>query len=81
MTNKEAHVLTFWHQKLWDCNQAEARYVSAGEVARHVGQSTETAKKYLRRLVKEGGAVTAKRQHPNKLKYDVYHVKLEEQLS
>ena len=73
MTNKEFHVLHFWHAKLDELNHKEARYVSVGELARYVGQSTETARKYLKALKKEKLVSVAKRQHPNKIKYDVYH--------
>ena len=54
MTTKDKHVLTFWYNAASACIGAMGRHVSAGEVARHVGQTTPTAKKYLNRLVGEG---------------------------
>lgn len=54
VTNKEVHVLHFWLSKASDCIAETHREVTVGEVARFVGQSRATAKKYLERLVKEG---------------------------
>lgn len=54
VTTKDRHVLEFWYSHLSACIGATGRTVSAGEVARHVGQSIGTAKKYLNRLVGEG---------------------------
>jgi len=48
------HVLKFWHMQCADVLIKLNRQVTAGEVARHCGQSVATAKKYLNRLVKEG---------------------------
>lgn len=57
MTEKDKHVLLFWLQKLNAVFAEKGRRVSAGEVARYVGQSTPTAKRYLRKLVAERGAL------------------------
>jgi DNA-binding MarR family transcriptional regulator len=52
MSTKDFHVLNFWRAALIACYK-EHGAVSAGQVARHVGQARSTAKKYLDRLVSE----------------------------
>lgn len=56
VSTKERHILQFWYTKLseLECDQGGA--VSSGELARYVGQSIGTAKRYLNRLVGEGAA-------------------------
>src|SRR3972149_5115476 len=56
MSNKDRHVLDFWWRKLCDLNNEKGAGVTAGELARSVGQSRNTAEKYLKRLKKENGA-------------------------
>lgn len=74
MTTKEYHLLHFWFAKLSELNCQTGGYVSIGELAKYVGQSRGTAKKYLKALAKSGEAVTEKRKHQNKITYQVYHV-------
>ena len=51
MTTKDKHVYTFWYDKTVDCIAETHREVTVGEVARFVGQSRATSKKYLSILV------------------------------
>lgn len=75
MTTKDQHILTFWWAKLHECEIAAEKPVSAGEVARYVGQSIGTAKRYLKRLVGEGGATANSVTFPNKVEGVVYATK------
>lgn len=50
MSTKEAHVLAFWRAKLRELERERGRPVTAGELARHVGQARSTAARYLKRL-------------------------------
>jgi response regulator of citrate/malate metabolism len=54
MTNKDKHVLTFWYVKLTEMLHLNPRGVTAGAVGRYVGQSRNTAKRYIDKLVSEG---------------------------
>lgn len=50
MSTKQHHLLKFWHKALIAvCKQKGS--ATAGEVAKYVGQSRNTAKKYLDLLV------------------------------
>jgi len=72
MTNKDKHVLGFWYGKLIELVTIEQEPVSSGQLARHVGQSRSTAKKYLLRLVGEGHVERFQTRYPNGLLGDVY---------
>jgi len=50
MSTKELFVLKFWHKALIEIYKKEG-VVTAGRLARYVGQSRGTAKKYLDQLV------------------------------
>ena len=65
MSRKDANILKFWYEKLDECCRIYGVGMSAGSVANHVGQSRNTAKKYLKRLVEEGGAVAVEAVHVN----------------
>jgi response regulator of citrate/malate metabolism len=58
VSNKDKHVLTFWFEHASVCIGSLGREVTAGEVGRHVGQTTVTARKYLNRLVSEGALIS-----------------------
>lgn len=51
MTTKDKHVMGFWKDKLIELNKEKGGYVSAGEIARYVGQSRNTAKRYMQKLM------------------------------
>jgi len=72
VTTKERHVLTFWFDAVSTCINVLNREVSAGEVARHVGQTTPTAKRYLKRLVGEGAITSSKVMFKNGTEGMVY---------
>jgi predicted ArsR family transcriptional regulator len=73
VTTKDVHVLSFWHEKMSACTLHYCRSVSAGEVARYVGQSTATAKRYLNRLVGEGAIASEDVIFKNGVKGTVYN--------
>jgi len=74
MTTKEVHVLNFWYAKLSELNCDKGRYVSAGELARYVGQSTTTAKRYIKALLANKVIVWTKQRFPNGVYGKVYHI-------
>lgn len=74
MTTKEFHLLHFWYAKLSELNHQTGQYASVGELAKYVGQSRGTARKYLEALKKSGEVVTEKRKHQNKITYQVYRI-------
>lgn len=76
MSTKDMHVLNFWHAKLSECECAVNRHVSAGEVARYVGQNIGTAKRYLKRLEGEGVVVSNNIRFPNGVFGNVYGVRV-----
>lgn len=57
MSTKEFHALSFWRKLLIECCKDQGS-VTAGQVAKAAGQSRNTAKKYLNRLVAEKCAAT-----------------------
>jgi len=74
MTVKEQHVLNYWWNSLERCARQMGRPVTAGELATNTGQSRNTAKKHLERMVKEKGAIREKVPHWNGTKKAVYRV-------
>lgn len=60
VSTKERHVLGLWFNAASDCIAVLNREITCGDVARHMGQSRNTAKKYLNRLVGEGALVSKK---------------------
>jgi len=72
MTIKDKHVLTFWYSKLEHLTVNKGEPVSSGELARYVGQSRSTAKKYLQRLMGEGVVTSFQVRYPNGLLGQVY---------
>jgi len=72
MTIKDKHVLTFWFSKLEHLVASKGEPVSSGELARYVGQSRSTAKKYLTRLAGEGYVDVFTARYPNGLIGQVY---------
>ncbi len=75
MSTKDMHVLNFWHAKLSEIQCEVGRPVSAGEVARYVGQNIGTAKRYLKRLVGEGVVIENDVLYPNKIEGKNYQVR------
>ena len=75
MTKKDKHILTFWYNQLFDLQTEEGRPVTAGELGRSVGQSRNTAARYLNRLSGENVVERVERQFPNKSVGCVYFVK------
>lgn len=53
MSTKKLHILKFWRKALIAITK-DTPTASAGEVGKSVGQSRNTAKKYLTMLVQEG---------------------------
>lgn len=75
MTEKKAqHVLHFWHAKFSELECSVNREVTVGEVARYVGQSRGTAKKYIDMLVKGKHVNKAKKRFPNGTTGYVYSI-------
>lgn len=74
MTTKDRHVLTFWYQAFMRELSEHNKALSAGHMARAQGQATNTAKRYLKRLVGEGALVELDRQFPNGVWGKVYDV-------
>jgi len=72
MTIKDKHVLTFWFSKLEHLTASKGEPVSSGELARYVGQSRSTAKKYILRLMGEGAVVSFQVRYPNGLLGQIY---------
>ena len=56
MTQKDRHALEIYWHALHDCNRIHGRYVTAGELARHLEISRNTAAKYLKKMVAYDGA-------------------------
>jgi len=72
VTIKDRHVLTFWFSKLEHLTADRGQPVSSGELARYVGQSRSTAKKYLLRLMGEGVVTSFQVRYPNGLLGQIY---------
>lgn len=66
MTTKEAHVLAFWRAKLKELEREKGRAITAGELAKHVGQARSTASKYLTHLFVEGRIERNETVFPNR---------------
>lgn len=60
MSTKETRITWLWLKALEACIPSYGGGVSAGTVAREMGQSRNTAKKYLDMLVADGQVVTAR---------------------
>lgn len=60
MSTKETRIAWLWLQALVACIPRSGGGVSAGCVAREMGQSRNTAKKYLDMLVADGQVVSAR---------------------
>lgn len=54
MSTKEQALLDFWFRALWSACQRRNDYVSAGAVGASVGQTRNTAKKYLEKMHEVG---------------------------
>lgn len=74
MTLKEKSTLEVWWYWLRSCNNETGRWVTAGELARSVGKSRNTAEKYLKKLIKAKAAESAKKIHFNKNRMTVYRI-------
>lgn len=75
MSTKDRHILNFWYAKLSEVQLEQGRAVSAGELARYVGQNTGTAKRYLMRLTEEGVVTVRTDEFPNGVMGKMYKVK------
>lgn len=71
MSTKQHHLLKFWHKALISVCK-ERGTASAGEVAKYVGQSRNTAKKYLDLLVVGQVVATEKTYHNNGIEMTCY---------
>jgi DNA-binding CsgD family transcriptional regulator len=65
MSTKERRVYDFYWGALRDLNAQCGRYVSEGELARDMGVSSNTAKKYLRKMLAMHAIKTHEYQFPN----------------
>lgn len=74
MTTKDKHVLTFWYQAFMRELSEKNAAISAGHMARAQGQSINTAKKYLKRLVGEGALIETDHVFPNGVLGKLYDV-------
>lgn len=72
MTTREATDLNFWWFLLSECVREKGRAVTAGELAKRFGRSPTTAAKYLKKLVKNRGAVAQREKHWNKQPMTTY---------
>lgn len=66
--------LRWWEKELAAVNQEKLGFVSAGEVARAVNMSRNTAQKYMFALVEEGRATWALVNARNGSKATLFHV-------
>jgi len=66
--------LNWWERELSTLNVAKGGYVSAGEMARAVNMSRNTAQKYMFELVESGRAVWALVNSRNGNKATLFHV-------
>lgn len=71
MSTKQFHVLRFWRKALREVCKDKGT-ATAGQVAKYVGQSRTTAKKYLDILVSEGAAWIEEGTHINGIKTQNY---------
>lgn len=60
MSTKEMRITWLWLKALEACIPSSGGGVTAGAVAREMGQSRNTAKKYLDMLVEDGQVVSAR---------------------
>jgi response regulator of citrate/malate metabolism len=72
MSTKDRFVLNFWRAALISCYK-ENGAVTAGQLAKWVGQSRTTARKYLDRLVEEKCVGFEKCVWTNGLEYKNYY--------
>lgn len=77
MSTKEYHILNFWYAKLVELENQLGRAVSGGELARYVGQSGNTAKRYLKKLCFQNVIDCFEHTFPNGVKGMTYQVKTE----
>ena len=75
MSTKERAILDFWFRAVWSCNQKENNHVSAAKVGESVGQSRNTAKKYLERMIEEEAVEKISVRGKNKQEAILYAVK------
>jgi len=72
VTLKQSHLYDFWWNKLLSLCAQKGEAVTAGELARFVGQSRATCQKYLNILRKEKAVSSGKVPHWNGVKKTVY---------
>jgi len=72
MTTKEYHVLKFWYEQLEKCVAECNAPVSAGTLAKAVGQSRATALKYMSKLVHGRSVIAHKVIHVNGMNATLY---------
>lgn len=76
MSTKEAHTLLYWQRQLKKLNVETQRAVTAGELAKAVGQSVNTAKKWLNSCVAAQLAVSHDWKFKNGVIGKIYAVKV-----
>lgn len=74
MSTKEAHLLAFWRAKLKELEREKGRAITAGELAKHVGQARSTAARYLKRLSSVDKIYKDRVLFPNGVMGDVYRL-------
>lgn len=72
MTVKERNMLDFYWKQLYDTVREYQRGVTIGELAKEVGVSRSTAKKYIDTLIKNKAVYAEKFMHWNKQKCTRY---------
>ncbi len=72
MSTKQYRILRAWYDALSDCCNQKGAWVSAGEVAKKMGESRNTSKKYLSQLVNGRSAVAHKVIHVNGMEATLY---------
>lgn len=75
MSTKELHTLGYWLKQCRKLNQETGQAFTAGQLAKAVGQSTNTAKKYLKKLVSTGEVRVATWTFPNGVIGKIYAVR------
>lgn len=80
MTVKETHLLDFYWIKLAELSGIQDNPATAGEFARRLGISVNTARKYLERMCDEGAVGRVKSHHGNitVTRYYPKHVKVQQ---
>ena len=75
MSTKKRSMLDFWFRALWSANQKENNHVSAAKVGEVVGQSRNTAKKYLEEMIAEDAVEKISVRGKNRQEMFLYAVK------